>query len=46
METKGIDTSKVYEYKEDPDENAGRCDNCGHTLFKSSVAKENVENVG
>jgi hypothetical protein len=38
METKGIDTSKVYEYKEYPDEHSGRCDNCGNTLFKSSVA--------
>lgn len=36
-ETKGIDTSIVYDFKEFPDEISGRCDNCGNTLFKSSV---------
>ncbi|WP_407926447.1 hypothetical protein [Aquibacillus kalidii] len=41
MDTKGIDTSITYEYSEYPDVKAGRCDNCGHTLFKSSVGKGN-----
>jgi hypothetical protein len=36
-ELKGIDTSIVYDYKEFPDEISGRCDNCGNTLFESSV---------
>jgi hypothetical protein len=34
---KGFDTSIVYDYSEYPDLNSGRCDNCGNTLFKSSV---------
>ncbi|OAS84945.1 MULTISPECIES: hypothetical protein [Metabacillus] len=36
-ETKGIDTTVVYDFKQYPDEISGRCDNCGNTLFKSSV---------
>ncbi|PLR99930.1 hypothetical protein [Bacillus sp. T33-2] len=32
-----IDFDKVYDYKEYPDVISGRCDNCGNTLFKSSV---------
>jgi uncharacterized protein (DUF983 family) len=31
------DLNKVYNYKEFPDKISGRCDNCGGTLFKSSV---------
>jgi hypothetical protein len=37
QELKGIDTSIVYDYKEYPDKVSGRCDNCGTTLFESSV---------
>lgn len=33
----GYDTSIVYDYKEYPDVNSGRCDNCGNAQFKSSV---------
>ncbi|WP_441293650.1 hypothetical protein [Bacillus cereus] len=29
--------NKIYEYKEFPDRISGRCDNCGNSLFKSSV---------
>lgn len=36
-ETKGIDTSIVYDYKQFPDETEGRCDNCGKAHFKSIV---------
>ena len=36
-ELKGFDTSIIYDYKEYPDEFSGRCDNCGNTLFNSSV---------
>ncbi|ADV96223.1 MULTISPECIES: hypothetical protein [Bacillaceae] len=36
-ETKGYDTSIVYEFNEYPDARSGRCDNCDYTLFKSSV---------
>lgn len=36
-ETKGIDITVVYDFKQFPDEISGRCDNCGNTLFKSSV---------
>jgi hypothetical protein len=32
-----IDLNKVYNYKEFPDKVSGRCDNCGNTIFKSSV---------
>ncbi len=38
MDTKNIDTSVTYEYQDFPDKQAGRCDNCGNSLFKSSVA--------
>lgn len=31
------DLTKIYDYKEFPDKISGRCDNCGNTLFKSSV---------
>lgn len=31
------DLDKVYTYKELPDKISGRCDNCNHALFKSSV---------
>ena len=31
------DLTKIYNYKEFPDKVSGRCDNCGNTLFKSSV---------
>lgn len=37
FETKGYDTSTVYDYKVYPDVHYGRCDNCDYTLFKSSV---------
>jgi len=30
-------TSIVYDYKEYPDKISGRCDNCGHSHFKSTV---------
>ena len=32
-----IDLTKIYNYKDFPDKVSGRCDNCGNTLFKSSV---------
>ena len=32
-----IDLTKVYNYKDFPDKVSGRCDNCGNTIFKSSV---------
>jgi|RhiMetdeSRZDD1v2_1073273.scaffolds.fasta_scaffold933273_1 hypothetical protein len=32
-----IDLTKIYNYKDFPDKISGRCDNCGNTLFKSSV---------
>lgn len=31
------DTTIVYDYNEHPDIKAGRCDNCGHSHFKSKV---------
>ncbi|PEM55414.1 MULTISPECIES: hypothetical protein [Bacillus cereus group] len=31
------DLSKTYTYKEFPDKISGRCDNCGNSVFKSSV---------
>ncbi|WP_100331319.1 hypothetical protein [Bacillus xiapuensis] len=31
------DLNIVYDYNEFPDKHPGRCDNCGNTLFKSSV---------
>ncbi|MGG1339646.1 hypothetical protein ABE244_03465 [Bacillus toyonensis] len=31
------DLSKTYMYNEFPDKISGRCDNCGNSLFKSSV---------
>lgn len=34
---KDIDTSIIYDYKEYPDVEAGKCDNCGQAKFKSSV---------
>ncbi|MGP3782143.1 hypothetical protein ACSE3M_17880 [Bacillus velezensis] len=37
FETKGYDTSVIYEFNEYPDVHSGRCDNCDYTLFKSSV---------
>lgn len=36
-ELKGYDTTIIYDYKEYPDIKSGRCDNCGHAHFKSSV---------
>ena len=33
----GYDTTIVYDYKEYPDVNSGRCDNCSNAQFKSSV---------
>lgn len=37
-ETKGYDTSIVYEFNEYPDARGGAArDNCDYTLFKSSV---------
>lgn len=33
----GFDTTIVYDYKDYPDINSGRCDNCGNAQFKSSV---------
>jgi len=32
-----IDLDKIYIYKELPDKEAGRCDNCGTSHFKSTV---------
>ncbi|KKB35529.1 hypothetical protein [Bacillus thermotolerans] len=40
-ERKEYDLTKVYDYKEYPDTVAGRCDNCGHSSFKSSM-KDNI----
>ncbi|PLT33919.1 hypothetical protein [Bacillus sp. V5-8f] len=39
-EYNGYETTIVYDYKEYPDIKSGRCDNCDHSLFKSS-AKDN-----
>ncbi|WP_409303942.1 hypothetical protein [Peribacillus sp. SCS-155] len=36
-EYKGFDTSILYTYKDLPDIQSGRCDNCGNAQFKSSV---------
>ncbi|MDD9787160.1 hypothetical protein, partial [Bacillus subtilis] len=35
-ETKGYDTSIVYEFNEYPDDRSGRCDNSDYTLYKST----------
>lgn len=32
-----FDLDIVYDYKEFPDKVSGRCDNCNHALFDSSV---------
>ena len=32
-----FDTTIIYDYNELPDKVSGRCDNCGHSHFKSSV---------
>ncbi|WP_264737324.1 hypothetical protein [Cytobacillus firmus] len=32
-----IDLEKIYTYNELPDKNAGRCDKCGNSHFKSKV---------
>ncbi|NHM31897.1 hypothetical protein [Neobacillus terrae] len=37
LEPEEIDVNIVYDFKEFPDKNSGRCDKCGNTLFKSSV---------
>ncbi|WP_338471983.1 hypothetical protein R4Z10_04245 [Niallia sp. XMNu-256] len=34
---KEYDFSIVYDYKKYPDKISGRCDNCGHSHFKSTV---------
>lgn len=31
------DLNKIYDYKELPDKESGRCDNCGHSNFQSTV---------
>ncbi len=36
-EKKEYDLTIIYDYNEHPDIVSGRCDNCGHALFKSSV---------
>jgi hypothetical protein len=36
MEEK-MDLSIIYDYKEFPDKQSGRCDNCNQSSFKSSV---------
>ncbi|MCM3570602.1 hypothetical protein [Neobacillus mesonae] len=36
-DSKQYDTSIIYDYKEYPDIRSGRCDNCGHSHFKSRV---------
>lgn len=36
-ELKEYDTTIIYDYKEYPDINSGRCDNCNTAQFKSSV---------
>jgi hypothetical protein len=36
MEVK-FDLSIIYDYKEFPDKQSGRCDNCNQSSFKSSV---------
>jgi hypothetical protein len=33
----GYDTTIIYDYNEQPDIKAGRCDNCGQSHFKSTV---------
>ena len=35
----GFDFDKIYDFKEMPDKNSGRCDNCNNAHFKSSVGK-------
>ncbi|MGN1402299.1 MAG: hypothetical protein ACI4XL_12450 [Bacillus sp. (in: firmicutes)] len=37
QEHKGYDTSIIYSYKDYPDIQSGRCDNCGNAQFKSSI---------
>jgi len=37
QDTPKYDLDKVYEYKDLPDKISGRCNNCNHALFKSSV---------
>lgn len=34
-----FDFDKIYDYKEMPDKNSGRCDNCNSAHFKSSVGE-------
>lgn len=34
---KEIDLNIIYEYKDYPDKNSGRCDNCDSATFKSTV---------
>lgn len=31
------DLTKIYDFKEFPDKQSGKCDNCGNSSFKSSV---------
>ncbi len=37
-DTKGYDTTIIYNFKEYPDIRSGRCDNCGNANFKSSTS--------
>ncbi|WP_090635892.1 hypothetical protein [Neobacillus massiliamazoniensis] len=32
-----FDLTKIYDFKELPDKESGRCDNCGQAHFKSTV---------
>jgi len=34
-----IDLEKIYDIREYPDKNSGRCDNCGTAQFKSTISK-------
>ncbi|MBU8607815.1 hypothetical protein [Bacillus pumilus] len=34
-----IDLEKIYDIREYPDKNSGRCDNCDTAQFKSTISK-------
>lgn len=36
---KEIDLDKIYDIREYPDKNSGRCDNCDTAQFKSTISK-------
>ena len=37
MNYDNIDLTKIYDYKDFPDKQSGRCDNCDNSHFKSRV---------